>query len=187
MSLAPLPPRIAAQKQSNRRFAAGAARLSLVTASTAPEPPTAEGATQGRSTQQARERVQGKCALDRQVLLVEDESIVREVVRRMLESLGYKPLIASSAAEALRILASEPVDLLLSDVIMPDMRGPELYASARGNLPALDALFVSGYSEDVLAEVPLHEPGVGFLPKPFTVSELGDALSTLLERDDSAS
>lgn len=151
-----------------------------------------EGSTPGGSPQSRPAGVSADAAsgaaphahpVHKRILLVEDETVVREVVRRMLESLGYQPLIAANAPEALELLKHEDVDLLLSDVIMPDMRGPELFTSARGDSPELDALFVSGYSEDVLAEVPLHEPGVGFLSKPFTITELGDALAALLTRD----
>jgi len=120
--------------------------------------------------------------LAKKILLVEDETIVRDVVTRMLKALGFTPLVADNARHALSLLEQGNIDLLLSDVIMPDMRGPELFSAAREEFPTLDALFVSGYSEDVLSEVPVHETGVGFLSKPFTLQQLRDALAQLLLR-----
>ena len=116
-----------------------------------------------------------------QLLLVEDEPGVRAVVTQMLGSLGYKLLVAESAQHALELIAQEQVDLLISDVIMPDMRGPELYRQALERKPDLSALFISGYSEEVFSSLPSEENRIGYLGKPFTVRQLQDAVNELIE------
>ncbi len=116
-----------------------------------------------------------------QLLLVEDEPGVRAVVTQMLSALGYQLLVAESAQHALELIAQEQVDLLISDVIMPDMRGPELYRQALARKPELSALFISGYSEEVFSSLPSEENRIGYLGKPFTVRQLQDAVSDLIE------
>ena len=114
------------------------------------------------------------------MLLVEDEPGVRDIVSRMLTSVGYDPLVADNAAHALQLLEEEHVDLMLSDVVMPDMRGPELYQRARTVHPNLSVLFMSGYSEEVISEIPGSGNTVGYLSKPFTLGQLRNALAELL-------
>jgi CheY-like chemotaxis protein len=108
------------------------------------------------------------------VLLVEDEDQVRNLSRRILERNGYKVLPAASGGEAL-ILAEKfagEINLLLADVVMPNMNGKELYERLRGVRPGLRALYMSGYTDDVIAHHGLLEPGIQFLQKPFTAIEL---------------
>ena len=114
------------------------------------------------------------------ILLVEDEPSVRDIVTQMLSALGYEASVAADANEALDILATQDIGLLISDVIMPGMRGPELYRSAQQEQPLLPALFVSGYSEEVVADLPNTDVPVGYLSKPFTLSQLRDAIASLL-------
>lgn len=116
-----------------------------------------------------------------QLLLVEDEPGVRAVVTQMLNALGYRLLVADNAQHALELIAAEQVDLLISDVIMPDMRGPELYHQALERKPDLSALFISGYSEEVFSSLPSEENRIGYLGKPFTVRQLQDAVTELIE------
>ena len=97
----------------------------------------------------------------------------------MVRALGFDLIVARDAAHALEILEQQRVDLLLSDVIMPDMHGPEIYRMALVNNPQVLALFVSGYTEDMLDEVPLGNRGVAYLSKPFTLQDLRSALSEL--------
>ncbi len=113
-----------------------------------------------------------------QVLLVEDEHNVRTVVEQMLTGLGFRPLVAENAVHALDIIAQTDIHLLLTDVIMPDMRGPELYQAAQRTQPDLKVLFVSGYAEDVLNKI--EQGQVGFLAKPFTLSQLKTALAQIM-------
>lgn len=114
------------------------------------------------------------------ILLIEDEGGVRDVVTQMLRSLGHEPVLADNAHDALEKLKTETFDLLLSDVVMPDLRGPELYRLAREVHPHLPALFISGYTDDILAEIPMHQENVGYLAKPFTLKELESTLNRIL-------
>jgi hypothetical protein len=103
------------------------------------------------------------------ILLVEDEEAVREAAQRILASHGYTIRAASNAAEALQILAGAErvVDLLLTDLVMPNMNGVELARRAREQIPHLKVLFTTGYTEAALPE-PGSGPGrTGVLLKPF--------------------
>jgi two-component system, cell cycle sensor histidine kinase and response regulator CckA len=113
------------------------------------------------------------------VLLVEDEAAVRELVRRVLESAGYRVLQADRPSEAERLLAEEEeVDLLLTDVVMPEMSGYELAARALERRPELRAMFMSGYSHPGAG--PQQVPGE-LLQKPFTTDELTQTIRKTLD------
>jgi CheY-like chemotaxis protein len=104
----------------------------------------------------------------RVVLIVEDEEGIRKVAERILGRNGYVVLAASTGAEALELAASHRVDLLLTDVVMPQMSGPELAAQIRAIVPQLPVLYMSGYSRGVLEPQGAVEEGVGLVQKPFT-------------------
>jgi two-component system cell cycle sensor histidine kinase/response regulator CckA len=112
------------------------------------------------------------------VLLVEDEDAVRSFATRALESRGYSVMSASSGVEALALLDENAsgIDLVVSDVVMPEMDGPTLLKELRRRKPDIKIIFVSGYAEDAfkknLAE---HETFV-FLPKPFALKDLVQAV-----------
>ncbi|HEX5259551.1 MAG TPA: response regulator [Sphingomicrobium sp.] len=109
------------------------------------------------------------------VLLVEDEPTVRSVAERALTRHGYKVMTADSGEEALEILGrGEPIDLLISDVVMPGMDGPAVVREARKSRPELKILFMSGYAEEQLRKS-IDIENVNFLPKPFSVTELAEA------------
>ena len=109
------------------------------------------------------------------VLLVEDEPMVRSVAERALTRHGYSVITADSGEDALEILAkNEPVDLLISDVVMPGMDGPTMVREARASRPDLKILFMSGYAEEQLRKS-IDIENVNFLPKPFSVVELAEA------------
>jgi len=105
------------------------------------------------------------------VLVVEDEEMVRTLLRKTLGKCGYRVLEAAGGAEALAIAAAYPdaIDLLLSDLVMPGMSGRELHARILPLRPDIRALFVSGYSADAVAD---PGPASRFLAKPFTPSDL---------------
>jgi PAS domain S-box-containing protein len=108
------------------------------------------------------------------VLLVEDNEMVRDLTRSMLRTLGYTVLSADTARAALS-LCDEPgrrIDLLLSDVVMPDMKGPELRDKARALRPGLDVLFMSGYAPSLAVEQDSSSEPFHFIQKPFTLAEL---------------
>jgi two-component system cell cycle sensor histidine kinase/response regulator CckA len=109
------------------------------------------------------------------VLLVEDEPMVRTVAERALTRHGYTVITADNGEDALEILAKgEPIDLLISDVVMPGMDGPTMVREARLSRPELKILFMSGYAEEQLRKS-LDIENVNFLPKPFSVTELAEA------------
>lgn len=109
------------------------------------------------------------------VLLVEDEPMVRSVAERALTRHGYTVITAETGEEALDILAKgEPIDLLISDVVMPGMDGPTMVREARKSRPDLKILFMSGYAEEQLRNS-IDIEHVNFLPKPFSVIELAEA------------
>jgi two-component system, cell cycle sensor histidine kinase and response regulator CckA len=110
------------------------------------------------------------------ILLVEDEEGLRALNARGLTSRGYTVLEAGNGVEAIDILekSGKPVDLVVSDVVMPEMDGPTLARELRTRNPSLKIIFVSGYAEDAFQKnLPEHEKGqYGFLPKPFTLKQL---------------
>jgi two-component system cell cycle sensor histidine kinase/response regulator CckA len=109
------------------------------------------------------------------VLLVEDEPMVRSVAERALTRHGYKVITADNGEEALEILErGDPIDLLISDVVMPGMDGPMVVREARKSRPDLKILFMSGYAEEQLRKS-IDFENVNFLPKPFSVTELAEA------------
>ena len=109
------------------------------------------------------------------VLLVEDEDMVRAVAERALTRQGYKVLTASDGEQGLEVLGgSEKIDLLISDVVMPNMDGPAMVAQARRSFPDLPVLFMSGYAEEQLRKS-IDIANVAFLPKPFSVNQLAEA------------
>ena len=111
------------------------------------------------------------------VLLVDDDDLVRDLIRRTLVTAGHAVETAESGAEALRCHdAQAPVDLLVTDLTMPGLGGVELARQLVARQPDLKVLFVSGCSEDVLPELPAHE----FLAKPFEGSDLLAAVDRLL-------
>ncbi len=108
------------------------------------------------------------------ILLVEDESAVREVARRILEASGHRVLAAGSGDEALRVCREHAgeLHLLLTDVVMPQMSGPECGAAAQRLRPGLRLLFMSGYAEEAIASQGVLQPGTPLLGKPFSAAEL---------------
>ncbi len=110
----------------------------------------------------------------RVVLLVEDDGAVREFARRSLESVGHRVLVASDASQALQASErwGEMIDVLVTDLIMPGLHGPELASRIRAQRPGIGVVFVSGFAEDAIGRGDeLAAAGV-FLPKPFTVDGL---------------
>lgn len=112
--------------------------------------------------------------IERTILLVEDEAPVREVTRAVLEHAGYQVLECNGPEEGIR-LGNEyqgRIGLLLSDVVMPGMSGPELGLRLRRLRPGLITIFMSGYADrDVLQNV-LRDSTTTYIPKPFTIEVL---------------
>ena len=116
------------------------------------------------------------------VLLIEDEPGVREFARRALEAAGYRVLSSPGGKEALRASArwGERIDVVLSDVVMDDMRGPDIVAQLRAQRPDIRVVYVSGYAQDI---VDRDDPSAydAFVPKPFSAGVLTRAVSRVLE------
>jgi two-component system cell cycle sensor histidine kinase/response regulator CckA len=103
------------------------------------------------------------------VLLAEDSGSLREMTREYLESVGYTVLEAASGKEALQ-RAQEftgPIHLLLTDVVMPEMSGPELATRMMSLRPGLKVIFTSGYTDDAIARQGILDPSVAFIQKPY--------------------
>jgi CheY-like chemotaxis protein len=105
------------------------------------------------------------------ILLVEDEPSVRALAQRALESRGYTVLTAGGHVDALAFAARTHVDLLLTDVVMPEMAGPKVAERFLALQPAAAVVYMSGYADDTLRPFEL-DAGVNFLRKPFTAEEL---------------
>ena len=103
------------------------------------------------------------------VLLVEDEASLRELLREVLDANGYSVLVARDGAEALQIAAAHtgPIQLMVTDVIMPGMTGPSIVDLVAPTRPEMKVLFVSGYSDESVTRLGLAGPGRAFLSKPF--------------------
>ena len=108
------------------------------------------------------------------ILLVEDDLAAGRLLRRSLEREGYQVILARNGRDALALIeeSTAEIDLLLTDVIMPVMSGPELVSCMRAIHPDLPALFMSGYTDDVLARHGFSSVNVDLLRKPFSPSEL---------------
>ena len=108
------------------------------------------------------------------ILLVEDEDAVRSFAVRALELRGYKVLAAAGGEEALEIVMEDPdaIDLIVSDVIMPGMTGPEMMRKVREVRQDVLFIFISGYAEDAFREEMLEDENFRFLPKPFSLNDL---------------
>ncbi len=117
------------------------------------------------------------------VLLVEDEEPVRTLVRTVLERNGYRVLEAPGGPEAIEIAERHegPINLLLTDVVMPKMSGLELAERLTTLSPQLKVLYISGYAEEVLADRGLSDQGRALLQKPFTPGALTHRLRELLD------
>jgi signal transduction histidine kinase len=116
------------------------------------------------------------------VLLVEDDTMVRRLARRLLEHHGFTVLDAEDGPAALRLAAHHPgpIHLLLSDVVMPEMGGRELARALRAARPGIKVLYMSGYSDDLIARRGALNPRLVFLQKPFAGDELVRAVRHLL-------
>ncbi len=120
------------------------------------------------------------------ILLVEDEPAILALGARMLERLGYRPLTAATPGEAIRIAEEHAgdIDLLITDVVMPEMNGRDLARRLLSLCPKIKRLFMSGYTADVIAHQGVLDDGVHFIQKPFSMAELAIKVSEALERKD---
>ena len=142
--------------------------------------PQAEGTAQTREMTTAEPAV--LCGMET-VLVVEDDELVRQLVCKTLTSCGYNVLEATDPKDALRLASEnrETLGLLLTDVIMPGMNGKELYRKTAAIHPDIEVLYMSGYTNDVIAHHGILDEGVNFLQKPFTVQNLTQKVRQVFE------
>ena len=115
------------------------------------------------------------------ILLVEDEDAVRAFSARALINKGYQVIEANSGENALEVLAGHegPLDLMVTDVIMPGIDGPELAREVLKDRPDLPIIFVSGFTEDRFKQE--FGDNAFFLPKPFTLQQLAETIKDVLD------
>jgi two-component system, cell cycle sensor histidine kinase and response regulator CckA len=118
----------------------------------------------------------------RNILVVDDVGVVRQVCYRLLSENGFRVFEAASAVEALEVLstARRPVDLAIVDVIMDEINGVDLVRMINQRWPATKVLFMSAYPAEVLVREGLDRPEVWFLAKPFTREELLEKVTAAL-------
>jgi two-component system, cell cycle sensor histidine kinase and response regulator CckA len=119
------------------------------------------------------------------ILLVEDADALRKLAHALLEQNGYHVLAAEDGAEALKIAEQqrEPIDLLLTDVIMPGMTGRSLADRLVARRAGLRVLYMSGYTDSAIADQGVLEPGTYLLHKPFTEEDLIQKVREVLDAD----
>jgi PAS domain S-box-containing protein len=119
------------------------------------------------------------------ILLVEDEELVRKMTRKMLETCGYTIIEARDGFEALKILDAgdcQP-DLLMTDVVMPQMGGRELAEKVNEKMPDIKILFTSGYTDDAVMRQGIIETNTNFISKPFTFEDLSRKIRKILDAE----
>jgi CheY-like chemotaxis protein len=116
------------------------------------------------------------------ILVVEDEQASLHLLQRYLNSLGYHVLTASNPIHALG-MGEEKLDLLITDVVMPNMNGRQLAQQLQARIPGLRCLFMSGYTANVIAHRGVLDHGVNFIQKPYGLNELAIKIRKILDTD----
>ncbi|HOO72993.1 MAG TPA: PAS domain S-box protein [Spirochaetota bacterium] len=116
------------------------------------------------------------------ILIIEDEDMVRKILVRTLKEKGYRIIEAGSGSDALRLCSSAPkIDLILSDVILPDYNGPKLVDIIHRECPHMKVLYMSGYAEQIIMNQGVLNEGINFIHKPFLPSELMKKIREVLD------
>jgi len=123
------------------------------------------------------------CSRNIHVLIVDDEETIVEVMRAVLEAAGYTTMVADGGRRALKLAQDFPgsIDLLITDIRMPEMSGTELAQQMQTLRPATKVLYMSAFAGDLFASGQIRH-GVNFLPKPFTPATLLEKLRGFLRR-----
>lgn len=120
-------------------------------------------------------------SLETLILVVEDEDRMRSIAVAMFKDLGYSVLAAANAVEALALINANPdIDLLFTDIVMPDMNGRALAEEALRRRPDLKIVFTTGFSRNAVIHNGVLDRGVNFLPKPFSIEQLAQKVSAVL-------
>jgi two-component system cell cycle sensor histidine kinase/response regulator CckA len=117
------------------------------------------------------------------ILLVEDEPMILDITKTMLERQGYTVMAAATPGEAIRLAREHAgeIHLLMTDVVMPEMNGRDLAKNLLSLYPNLKRLFMSGYTADVIAHHGVLDEGVQFIQKPFSVQALAAKVRDVLD------
>ena len=120
------------------------------------------------------------------ILLVEDNEAVLDLSKSMIEMLGYTVLASDAPARAITLAATYPgdIDLLITDIIMPEMNGRELVENLHRIRPGLKSLYMSGYTANVISDRGILEENVNFIQKPFGIDDLAQKVRQVLDRPD---
>jgi two-component system cell cycle sensor histidine kinase/response regulator CckA len=120
-------------------------------------------------------------ATGRTILVVDDEDPIRLVISKVLSKAGHRVLEAEHGAEALRVTAAHDgrIDLIITDLYMPGMRGTEIAEQIRESHPETRVLYMSGFEDEDIQRSGVHA-GASFLPKPFTLDQLSAAVAEAL-------
>jgi len=118
------------------------------------------------------------------VLVVEDDPAILELSRAILEQLGYTVLTAGKPEEAIETVqnCADTIDLLITDVVMPQMNGRELARRIESIIPGLRCLYMSGYTANVIAQHGVLDPGINFLQKPFSLQEIAAKVNEVIRQ-----
>ena len=118
-------------------------------------------------------------------MILEDEILVLNLAKIMLEKLGYKVLASNSAHEALAVIKSHggAIDLLLTDVVMPEMNGRDFASQVNTLYPDIKTLYMSGYTSDVIVRHGILEEGVRYIQKPFSIKDLAVKVREVIENE----
>lgn len=118
------------------------------------------------------------------VLVVEDETVVRALIVEVLNELGYNALEAADGPSGLEILQSaRPIDLLITDIGLPGLNGRQIADAARVRRPELKVLFMTGYAENAASASGFLEAGMAMMTKPFAMEELAQRIRGVLQGD----
>ena len=149
--------------------------------------PRADGAAP-QADEQEPQQAQTDSRGSETVLLAEDEALVRNLAADALRRQGYQVLVAATGSDALELAvqSQSPIDVLVTDVVMPQMGGPELARRLLHAQPSLKVLFISGYTDNALVHQGVLQPGMTLLQKPFTPGQLTRRVRELLDADRSA-
>jgi CheY-like chemotaxis protein len=118
------------------------------------------------------------------ILLVEDNETVRAMVSEQLALRGFEVIEAEGPVQAVNLIHGRQVDLLVTDVVMPEMSGLELHNLLIKSRPGLKVLFMSGYTDTTIDRLGIYADGCSFLRKPFTEAELVSKVAALLDKRD---
>ncbi|MCV3769800.1 MAG: response regulator, partial [Wolbachia pipientis] len=136
-----------------------------------------------RSSEEIEKPIVNEVKNNGTILLIEDEDSVREFATKTLQRKGFDVIEASMGSQALEIISkkNQHIDLIITDVIMPEVSGPEIVKKALIHRPNINVIFISGYAEDAfLKSDDINIEDFHFLSKPFTLNELGNKVQSVL-------